>query len=179
MAIEATHGETGSLHNIHDRARLDAPLAKQRGGGCLDGFARLLLLSLLLIHTYPSAAALWPLWAKCLSSISDMNSLGLDGTPTIRSTSCPFLKRIRVGMPLIPKLAMPSPFSSTFILSTFALPWYFSAIASTVGAIRLQGPHHSAQKSTRTGSEDFKTSASKASAFTSFTNILIISPFIL
>src|SRR6266550_8071410 len=32
------------------------------------------------------------------------------------------------------------------------------------GAIIRQGPHHSAQKSTRTGSREFKTSASKAAS---------------
>src|SRR4026208_719529 len=39
-------------------------------------------------------------------------------------------------------------FSSTFIFATVALPSYSTAIASTAGARRRQGPHHSAQKST-------------------------------
>src|SRR5258706_14338300 len=39
-------------------------------------------------------------------------------------------------------------FSSTFIFATVARPSYSTAIASTVGARRRQGPHHSAQKST-------------------------------
>src|SRR5258707_1317830 len=41
-------------------------------------------------------------------------------------------------------------FSSTFIFATVARPSYSVARASTVGASRRQGPHHSAQKSMRT-----------------------------
>src|SRR5579864_7415992 len=41
------------------------------------------------------------------------------------------------------------------------LPAYSVARASIVGAIRLQGLHHSAQKSTRTGAPDFRTVSSK------------------
>src|SRR5262249_57088551 len=50
--------------------------------------------------------------------------------------------------------------SSTLSLPTLALPAYSVAMASTVGVIILHGPHHSAQKSTRTGTSDLKTSAS-------------------
>ena len=38
------------------------------------------------------------------------------------------------------------------------------AISSSVGAIMRQGPHHSAQKSTRTGTPDFSTSCSKSAS---------------
>ena len=41
-----------------------------------------------------------------------------------------------------------------------------SDISSKIGPIILQGPHHSAQKSTTIGLEDFKTSVSKFSSFT-------------
>src|SRR4051812_11414063 len=41
------------------------------------------------------------------------------------------------------------------------LPAYSLARASIVGPMRLQGPHHSAQKSTRTGPPDFSTVSSK------------------
>src|SRR5215471_523430 len=52
-------------------------------------------------------------------------------------------------------------FSSTFSLPTVTLPAYSVASASTVGPSRLQGPHHSAQKSTSTGAPDFSTLSSK------------------
>src|SRR5262249_28261546 len=52
-------------------------------------------------------------------------------------------------------------FSSTLSLTILTLPASELAISSSAGAIILQGPHHSAQKSTTTGSEDFSTSVSK------------------
>jgi hypothetical protein len=45
-----------------------------------------------------------------------------------------------------------SGFSSTFSLAIVSLPAFSAAISSRIGAIALQGPHHSAQKSTSTGS---------------------------
>ena len=44
--------------------------------------------------------------------------------------------------------------------------WIASAICSRAGPICLQGPHHSAQKSTRTGTDALRTSASKLSSVT-------------
>ena len=41
--------------------------------------------------------------------------------------------------------------SSMLILATVTCPVYSVAISSRIGAIILQGPHHSAQKSSRTG----------------------------
>ena len=52
-------------------------------------------------------------------------------------------------------------FSSTLILTIFNLLLISSDNSSREGAIALQGPHHSAQKSTNTGSLDSKTSALK------------------
>src|SRR6516164_7545311 len=52
-------------------------------------------------------------------------------------------------------------FESMSILPTVTLPAYSVANASIAGAIRLHGPHHSAQKSTRTGAPDFRTVSSK------------------
>src|SRR5215510_13584699 len=51
--------------------------------------------------------------------------------------------------------------SSILTLPTFTLPSYSLASSSRMGAIILQGPHHSAQKSTNTGVADFKTSSAK------------------
>src|SRR3954453_4697409 len=56
---------------------------------------------------------------------------------------------------------------STSIFPIFTLPWYSAASSSTIGAIALQGPHHTAQKSTKTGCSAFKTSWSKFASFTS------------
>src|SRR5215831_3802534 len=63
--------------------------------------------------------------------------------------------------------------SSTFSLTTRALPAYFSATASTVGANMRQGAHQAAQKSTSTGRSDFSTSFSKLLSLTSLTWSLI------
>src|SRR4051812_1029091 len=52
-------------------------------------------------------------------------------------------------------------FSSTFTLAILTLPCISAAISSSAGPIMRQGPHHSAQKSTTTGSADFSTSWSK------------------
>src|SRR6516162_2195952 len=53
-----------------------------------------------------------------------------------------------------------------FSLTILTLPSSSLAISSRAGAICRQGPHHSAQKSTTTGVDDFKTSASKVSSET-------------
>src|SRR6476659_4758203 len=51
-------------------------------------------------------------------------------------------------------------------LTILTLPSRSLAISSSAGAICRQGPHHSAQKSTTTGVDDFNTSASKVSSET-------------
>src|SRR5262245_7873439 len=45
-----------------------------------------------------------------------------------------------------------------FSLATLILSLYSAAISSRMGAIILQGPNHSAQKSSSTGFSDFRTS---------------------
>src|SRR5688572_20648925 len=55
-------------------------------------------------------------------------------------------------------------FSSMFSLTTRSLSLYSVAIVSRIGAIILHGPHHSAQKSSSTGCDDFTTSCSKAAS---------------
>src|SRR6476661_5145007 len=57
-------------------------------------------------------------------------------------------------------------FSSTLSFTIFTLSPSWPAISSSAGPIMRQGPHHSAQKSTTTGSADFKTSDSKLASDT-------------
>src|ERR1700735_4299071 len=52
-------------------------------------------------------------------------------------------------------------FLSISTLTTFTRPAYSCANCSSIGAIALQGPHHSPQKSTRTGRVDWRTSVLK------------------
>lgn len=51
-------------------------------------------------------------------------------------------------------------------LTAFIFPLYSCASSSIIGAIILQGPHHGAQKSTRTGTGDFKTISSQVVSLT-------------
>ena len=50
-------------------------------------------------------------------------------------------------------------FESTSTFPTATRPEYSSANSSRIGAIILHGPHHSAQKSTRIGWADLRTSS--------------------
>ena len=68
-----------------------------------------------------------------------------DKAPTFVASIEPDLKIIKVGIPRTPNLAGVLGLSSIFILATFILPIYSFAILSKIGAIILQGPHHSAQ----------------------------------
>src|SRR5437773_7094854 len=54
--------------------------------------------------------------------------------------------------------------SSTLSLTILILPTCSAAISWRMGAIILHGPHHSAQKSTRTGSDVDATTSSKVEA---------------
>src|SRR5882762_6606029 len=63
--------------------------------------------------------------------------------------------------------------SSTFSFTIFALLSNCCASDSTMGVIARQGGHHSAQKSTRTGTLLFITSVSKVPSVMSFKSSLI------
>src|ERR1700683_3929618 len=58
-------------------------------------------------------------------------------------------------------------FSSVFNLTNFALPAFAAATFSTIGPSMRHGPHHGAQKSTRTGWVLWSTSVSKLVCVTS------------
>src|SRR6185312_8508602 len=82
----------------------------------------------------------------------------LGAAPTLMSATSPSLKIIRVGMERTPYCAAISGFSSMLSLVIFTLPASSLEISSSDGPIILQGPHHSAQKSTTTGPEASSTS---------------------
>src|SRR5271166_3047839 len=73
---------------------------------------------------------------------------------------------IRLGMPRTPYLAGVCGLSSTLIFTNLTLPSYSLASSSIEGAMALQGPHHGAQKSIRTGLSDLRTSLSKFESVT-------------
>src|SRR5580692_6405466 len=73
---------------------------------------------------------------------------------------------IRLGMPRTPYLAGVCGLSSTLIFTNLTLPSYSFASSSIEGAMALQGPHHGAQKSIRTGLSDLRTSLSKLESVT-------------
>src|SRR6478672_9113502 len=71
-----------------------------------------------------------------------------------------------VGIERMPSLPATAGFSSILSFATFTLPFISVAISSSEGAIIRHGPHHSAQKSTTTGSLDFSTSESNVRSVT-------------
>ena len=81
--------------------------------------------------------------------------------PTLESTRLPFLKSISVGIPLTPNFCEVCGFSSTFNLKILSLSFFALPISSRIGPICLHGPHHYAQKSTKTGNCECLISSSK------------------
>src|ERR1700722_2949382 len=96
-----------------------------------------------------------------ICSFSHACSACFGTAPTLVAVSWPFLNNIRVGMLRMPYLLGVIGFSSRFILAIVSCPCISVASSSSMGPIILHGPHHSAQKSTRTGLDAFKTSVSK------------------
>ena len=95
----------------------------------------------------------------CLSSQESIIGLGL--APVSLSTNSPLLKRSKAGIPLTPNLPALSGLTSVF---TFAIVISLSSdICFSTGPIILHGPHHGAQKSTRTHSSLFVTTSKSAS----------------
>ena len=84
------------------------------------------------------------------------SKLGVKGIPTLMLFKDGQLASMKVGA--MPKGKIVEWLAEAGISS--------SAICSRAGPICLQGPHHSAQKSTSTGVDDFRTSASKLSSVT-------------
>src|SRR6266545_948060 len=90
----------------------------------------------------------------------------LGAEPWMRLTSLPPLKKIIVGIAMIPNLPIQRCSSSVFILATVSWPSYSPASSSRIGATARQGPHHGAQKSTTTGTSDFSTICSNSASVT-------------
>src|ERR1700685_267823 len=88
-------------------------------------------------------------------------SLLLGRAPILMPATWTFLNMIRVGIPRTPYFIGVCGFSSMFNFATVTLPFMSVAMSSRNGAIILQGPHHSAQKSTSTGPGALRTSSLK------------------
>ena len=71
----------------------------------------------------------------------------------MRSTTRSPLMTTSVGMLLAPKPWARRGFSSTLTLTTLMRPAYSLASAASIGPTTRQGPHHGAQRSTRTATE--------------------------
>src|SRR5215210_1428203 len=108
---------------------------------------------------------LYPASAKRFNSKAD-STISLGSAPTTALGCSPGSKNAMVGMLDTPKVPASVVSASTSIFATFTVPSYSAAIWSMTGATCLHGPHHAAQKSTNTGTSDFKTSSSKVSAVT-------------
>src|SRR5699024_10654499 len=97
--------------------------------------------------------------------MKDDNSL-FGSAPTFVSTTLPSLNISMEGIPRMANCGGVCGFSSTFSFANVNLPSYSPASSSSTGATILHGPHHSAQKSTRTGPEADNTSCWKLSSLT-------------
>src|SRR5512135_3899927 len=75
---------------------------------------------------------------------------------------------ITVGIDMIPRRIGVDGFSSMSIFTTLTLSPSSPLICSTMGAIMRHGPHHVAQKSTRTGTLDFRTELSNSTSVTAW-----------
>jgi len=88
--------------------------------------------------------------------------------PIFCDTTSPFLKIASVGILKTLYFCASSLFSSTFTLTKSTLPLYSFESYSTTGDTVLHGPHHSAQKSTKTGFVEVKAFSNCSGDFMSF-----------
>src|SRR5262249_40165007 len=103
---------------------------------------------------------------QAVAVVIHCSSFCFGAAPTWREASSPFLNSISVGIDMMPYFAAVCGFSSTLSFTILTLPFIVPAISSSAGAIMRQGPHHSAQKSTTTGSALLSTCASKSASET-------------
>src|SRR3954467_11515727 len=93
-------------------------------------------------------------------------SLLFGRAPILVAAIWPPLNSIIVGMPRTPYFRGVWGFSSILTFATVTRPSISVASSSRNGAIILHGPHHSGQKSTRTGSLARSTTSSKLPSLT-------------
>src|SRR5688572_4737277 len=91
-------------------------------------------------------------------------------------TGSPPLNTSKVGILRMPYFAAVRGLSSVFSLRNSTLPSYSDASSSTIGATMRQGPHHGAQKSTRTGLSFVRTSVSQLVSLTSAGLVMVEPP---
>ena len=83
--------------------------------------------------------------------------------PACWNTGLPPESTTKLGIPCTPKRAASSGCASVSTLRTIAFPAISWAVRATSGAAARQGPHHPAQKSTKTGTVAvFTTSSNRA-----------------
>src|SRR5487761_2086306 len=101
-----------------------------------------------------------------MNASSSRRRAGFGFAPMIVLTTCPLTNTLRVGIDVIPYLIAIADSSSVLSLTIFNLSPCSLAISSRIGETARQGPHHSAQKSTRTGVVLFRTTSSKVEVVT-------------
>ena|SRR5690554_4345434 len=102
------------------------------------------------------------LYAGCDTSDSSLAaSVLLDEAPISWSATVPSLKKSSVGIERTLYCIAICGLLSTSSFAIFARPANSDASSSIMGAIIRHGPHHAAQKSTRTGSSALMTSFTK------------------
>src|SRR5210317_526179 len=108
-----------------------------------------------------------------MDSLIHASSAALGAAPARFDTTWPSLKMNRAGMPRTPSCDAICCCESTSTLTTLIWPSMSVDSSSRTGPIILHGPHHSAQKSTTTGTSDLMTSASKVASVTATVAIVV------
>src|SRR3972149_12028698 len=98
----------------------------------------------------------------------------LEAAPTCCAIISPLLNIASVGILNTLYFDASSPLSSTFTLTNFTLPGYSLESSSTTGLTILHGPHHSAQKTTNTGTCESITSVCQLFVFSGFAFFIYI-----
>src|ERR671915_526470 len=125
------------------------------------------------------AAAWWCVYSSALEKRSRPkadSTISRGIAPTTAFGCSPGSKKAMVGMLEIPKLPASSDSASTSTLATFREPSYSSAIRSITGATWRHGAHQEAQKSTSTGTSEFRISSSNVLVVTAKGCAILESP---
>ena len=120
----------------------------------------------------PTRLNLTWIYARKLSS--SFSRAGFGFAPTIVFTTSPLTKTYIEGIEVIPYLIAIVDSSSVLSFTILSFEPCSSEISSRIGPTARQGPHHSAQKSTKTGVLLFKTSASNDAVVTLLVAIVLL-----